>query len=634
MRVCRSLFFAWSLAVLGGLASAPACAQALATSVATQGNPMTVVIDASTAPRGFMTTHLSIPVRPGPFKLVFPKWIPGEHGPTGPLGDLAGLRVSANGSPIAWERDKVDMYAFHITVPPGVTRVDATFTAIVNAPNDAMGTRNVAIVNWNRDLLYQADTNSRSVFVKPSIILPDGWKYATALTPASTNGNRIDFEPVKLETLVDSPLDMGRYAQHIVTWTDGTATTTLDMFADEPQDLLDIPAERLAAYKRMTTELLALYGARHWNNYHSMLTLSDDIGFQGIEHHESSDDRAPADFMQSEDEQMDGGDLLPHEMSHSWNGKYRRPDDLTTPNYQVPMQTDLLWVYEGMNQYLGDLISFRAGIRDPKTYPEYLAELYAQLDNERGRDEIPLSDTTTAAPYLYEAGGPYSSLRRTTTDFYNEGELIWLDADTIIREKSGGTKSLDDFLHLYAGPPSSAPHVVTYTRADIEGMLDQVVAYDWHDFFQTRVYDVATHPPAGEIERAGWRLVYTSTPNTYIDASDSDTHSTNAWYSLGIDIGKDGAIDDVRRGSPAWNAGLAPDMKIVAVDGQEFSADVLKFALDDAKTSASPISIIASQNGWYGTYAVDYHDGPRYPHLVRVDGRADMLGQIMAPHAK
>ena len=377
MHVSRSLFFACSLATLGALASGAASAQTLATSVATQSNPMTLVLDASTAPRGFMTTRLSIPAQPGPFTLVFPKWIPGEHGPTGPLGDLAGLRVSANGSPIAWERDKVDMYAFHVTVPPGATRVDAEFTSIVNAPNDAMGTRNVTIVNWNRDLLYQAETNSQDVYVKPSIILPDQWQFATALTTASRNGNRIDFQEVPLRTLVDSPLDMGRYAQHIVTWTDGTATTTLDMFADAPQDLLDIPAERLAAYKRMTTELLALYGARHWNNYHSMLTLSDDIGFQGVEHHESSDDRASADFMQSEDEQMDGGDLLPHEMSHSWNGKYRRPEDLTTQNYQVPMQTDLLWVYEGMNQYLGDLISFRAGIRDPKTYPEYLAELYA-----------------------------------------------------------------------------------------------------------------------------------------------------------------------------------------------------------------------------------------------------------------
>jgi predicted metalloprotease with PDZ domain len=599
---------------------------------ATQADPETLVLDARDVGRGLMTSTMRIPVKPGPFTLVYPKWTPGEHGPTGPLANLSQIKVTANGQPLEWHRDRVDMYAFHVDVPRGIDALDVQFTVLVNAPADRMSTPNLAIINWNRVLFYQADTNSHHVYFKPSIILPDGWSYGTALPGPQQAGQRVDFAEVPLNMLVDSPLDCGRYYKHIELWRQGSAYQMLDIFADKPQDL-DIPDALIAKYKRMAPEAFALYGSRHWNDYHSLLALSDAIGFQGIEHHQSSDNRAPDDFMTNPKSQLAAGDLLTHEFSHSWNGKYRRPQDLTTLNFQIPMQTDLLWVYEGMNQYLGDLLSFRTGIRKPGDYPEYLAALYSRLANEPGRSTEPLIDTTTAAPYLYEAQASYPSIRRTAGDFYGEGELLWLDADTLIREKTRGRKSLDTFLHLYSAPSVTGPITKTYTRADIERLLNQVVPYDWHQFFQKRVYEVAPLPPTDELARAGWRLVYTSKPNEFIEAFATLRHMNYQWDSYGLEIGKGNTVMDVRENSPAWDAGMAPGMTIMAVDGQAFTDGVLKYVTTQAEHSNGPTTFLVQQDGWYHTYQVNYHGGPKYPHLARIAGKPDMLAQVMRPHA-
>ena len=604
-----------------------------ATSFATRQNPMTLVLDARPAARGLMYAHLRIPVAPGPFTLVYPKWIPGEHGPTGPLSDLAYLNVAASGAPLRWQRDTLDPYAFHVDVPAGTTALDVDFDVLLNAPEDVMATQNLAIVNWNRVLLYQNDTNSRNVFVKTSIILPSGWDYGTGLPGARRSGDRVDFAESTLEVLVDSPLDLGRYAEHVPLFRSGAASVDFDIFADKPQDL-DVPEKTLDGYRRMVPEALAAYGARHWLHYHALLTLSDPVGFQGIEHHQSSDNRAPDDFLTNDQQQLAGGALVTHEFSHSWNGKYRRPDDLATANFQIPMQTDLLWVYEGMNEYLGDLFSFRAGIRDPAKYPEYFATVYADMDTETGRLRDPLIDTASAATYLYQARGDYGTLRRSADDFYSEGELIWIDADTLIRQLTAGKKSFDDFLQAYAGPPDSLPLVRTYTRADIEGLLAAVAPYDWHGFFEKYVYDVAVHPPSDEIARAGWKLVYSAAPNDFIVASDKLNKHVSAWYSLGVDLTEKGEVLTVRPDSPAWKAGLAPGMIVAAIDGQAFDKDVVLYALGVAQRTSAPVVFLAQQNGWFANYAIDYHAGPKYPHLVRLPGSADAFAAIMSAHAK
>jgi predicted metalloprotease with PDZ domain len=604
-----------------------------ATPYATQSNPARLVLDASRAGDGIMEVRERIPAAAGAFTVVYPKWIPGEHGPTGPLYNLSALRISANGEPLDWRRDSVDLYAFHVKVPRGAPAIDVAFTVLMNAPDDVMSSHSVAIVNWNRTLLYQDGIESHQYFVKPSIVLPPGWDYGTALRGAAPSGNRVDFAVTPLNMLVDSPLDMGRYVRKWDLWREGSAFVQLDAFADYPQDL-DIPAALLRAYERIPAEAFAMYGSRHFEDYHALLTLSDAIGFQGIEHHQSSDDRAADDFLTDSAESLAQGDLVTHEFSHSWNGKYRRPADLTTPNFQVPQLTDLLWVYEGMNQYLGDVLSFRAGIRRPSLYPEYVASIYAQMYYETGRNTTPLIDLTTGAPYFYLARGQYGSIRRNANDFYSEGELLWLNVDTIIRERSHGARSLDSFLHRYTVPALTGPIVETYTRAQIESLLNGVEPYDWHAFFEKYVYHVAVYPPTDELERAGWRIVYTAQPNEFITAEQADDHGIVGWYSYGADLTSEGVVRDVREGSAAWRAGLAPGMKILAVNGQQFSSDVIEYAVKLAQHSPSAIALITTQTGWYQTLSLDYHDGIRYPHLERIPGSADMLAAIAAPHAK
>lgn len=600
-------------------------------SLATQAQPVVLEIDAARAAEGIMRVHERLPAVAGPMTLAYPKWIPGEHGPTGPLNDLAALRASAGGTSLDWRRDAVEPYAFHVNVPSGAQFLDLNFDVLMNAPGDVVSTHAVAILNWNRVLLYQDGIDSHRYFVKPSIVLPAGWNFATAVRDPARSGNRIDFSVTPLNMLVDSPLDFGRYARKWNLWRDGGVFVQLDAFADYPQDL-DIPASLLNAYRRVPAEAFAMYGSRHFIDYHALLTLSDAIGFQGIEHHQSSDNRAPNDFLTDPQSSLEAGDLVTHEFSHSWNGKYRRPADLTTPNFQVPQLTDLLWVYEGMNQYLGDLLSFRAGIRAPRLYPEYLATVYANMDTETGRLTTPIIDLTTGAPYFYQAHGDYSAIRRNAGDFYTEGELIWLDVDTIIRERSRGARSLDTFLHRFTEPAITGPIVVTYTRRQIESLLEGVEPYDWHGFFEKYVYHADVHPPTDELARAGWRLVYTEKPNAFLGRHDE--HEVAGWFGFGANLSPEGVVRDVRQDSAAWRAGLAPGMHLLAVDGQQFSPDVLEYALRRGEHSSAPITLIVSQTGWYQTLSLDYHSGIRYPHLERIAGTPDMLASIAAPRAK
>ncbi|MHB8462939.1 MAG: M61 family metallopeptidase [Vulcanimicrobiaceae bacterium] len=627
------LFFA------AGVRPAHAQPPALDRSLATQSNPMTVVLDERTAPRGFAYTHMTIPVKPGPFTLDYPEWIPGEHGPTGPLHDMSELRITANGQPIAWHRDQVDMYAFHIDVPQGVDRVNVDFTVLLNVPNNFVdgqfATRNIMVGNWNRYLLYQRNINNEHYYVKATLLLPPAWDYASALPVASRKGQQIDFKTVTIETLVDSPTDSGRFVRHIVTWSGQGTHTYLDMFADHPEDL-DLSKALIAAYKRVTPEAMTLYGGRHWNVYHSELTLSDLIPGQGIEHHQSSDDRAGDDFMTNPLQQLVGGDLLTHEFSHSWNGKYRRPFDLQQPNFNKPYpeHTELLWQYEGMNQYMGDLIAFRSGIKGkPSDYPEYFASIYASMAYEPGRKTEPIIDLTTAAPYLYATGGDYSSIRRTAGDFYTEGELMWIDADTIIRKITHGKKSLDDYVKLFAGG-TSGPRVVTYTRADIERYLGEVAPYNWHAFFHKYVYSIAAQPPSGEIARAGYKLVFTDKPNKYDAASEKIGKFIESWYDVGLQLGAHGSVGDVRENSAAWNAGFGVGMTIVAVNDRAFTPAVWRAAVKATSSSFAPITVLVDHGGFYQELTLKYRGGAKYPHLVRIPGTVDMFADIMRPHAK
>ncbi len=612
--------------------AAVACIAAAAPFPARAAAPIALVVDAREAPRNILHVRETIPVVPGAVTLQYPMWIPGEHGPTGPIQSVAALRITAGGHALPWQRDLVDLYSFHVDVPQGVTSIDASFDQLM-VSSDPMATPALLIVNWNRVLLYPATPSPMTERFAPSIVLPAGWQYGTALSGATRQADTVTFGAVDLSTLVDSPLDAGLYERRIVLSDMGGHTNEIDAFADDPGSL-SLDDVGVQHYKDLIPEADALYGARHWERYHFLLTLSDVIPGQGIEHHESSDNRASADYWTNPDSLENGADLLPHEYSHSWNGKYRRPADLITNDYQAPEKTDLLWVYEGLNQYLGCMLAFRSGLLEPSQYPEYLAHVYAQLDAEPGRLADPLVDTAVAAPYLYLAPEDWRSQRRTSDDFYDEGHLIWLSADAIIRARSHGSKSLDDFVKAFAGPPSTAPAVVPYTREQVEQTLNGVLPYDWHAFFQTWVYDVAPHPAPLGIELTGWKLVWSETPNRWDELSADIDRKHDFVYSLGFETDDAGDIADVWAGSPAARAGIGTTSQLVAVNGRKYTPQVLRDALAAARSGDQPIALLVLDADRYRTVDVDYHGGERYPHLERVPGSVDLLAQIMAPHRR
>jgi predicted metalloprotease with PDZ domain len=614
----------------------PAYAQQFtpAASLATEQNPMTLVVDARQIARGVLFVHETMPVKSGTFRIEYPQWVPGEHGPSGPLYDLASLRVSSGSTPVAWHRDDVDMYAFHLDVPQAVTSVTLDFYVLLNAPGDIMSTAALAIINWNRVLLYQHGIDSAQYWVKASVMLPPAWQFGTALRVQSQSSGRVDFATTAIVNFVDSPMDLGEYVKKWTLWKDGTAFVELDAFADDPKDLEIMPSI-LSGYERVPAEAFALYGSRHFADYHALLTLSNSIPFQGIEHHQSSDNRSDNDFLTNSQANVAFADLVTHEFSHSWNGKYRRPYDLTTPNFQVPQKTDLLWVYEGMNQYLGDLIAFRAGLRDPKTYPDLVAADYGLMAAESGRKTTPIIDLTTGAPYFYYEHGDYDSIRRMANDFYTEGHLLWLDVDTIIRERSHGARSLDTFLHRYTQPALTGPIVKTYTRAEIESLLNDVEPYDWHGFFDRHVYTTTVNPPEDEIARSGYKLVWNQTQNPYLVRDDLIYRDgLSAWFSLGFVTDSKNVVLDVREGSPAWDAGLVPKETILAIDGYAVDKGRLDYSLRTAQHSNAPIALLVQRDSSFAVLSLNYHDGPRFPHLERISGTADMLSAIAAPHAK
>lgn len=591
--------------------------------------PIALQIDVSKAPaQNIAVTRETIPVKPGKLVLFYPKWIPGQHQPVGPIANFAGLTIRAGGAPLAWRREPRDLFAFDVDVPAGTRSidVDATYLGATfgHYSSSRLATPNMLVVTWDQNLLYPSSGTIATTTFEPSIVLPgNDWQFATALTGAHRAGNVVTFDDVSLEHLIDSPLDAGINYKRWLLWQDGDAAAYLNAFADTPAELAarDSTIER---YKKLVREMLAMYGVRHWRDYNFLLTLSDVLPGEGIEHHESSDDGESGDYLTDLDALDMDGDLLSHEFNHSWDGKYRMPEGLYPPNLQLPYDDSLLWVYEGMTQYYGNVMSWRDGIRKSDTYPDHVAATYAYYDNQPGRRWRSLGDTATSGPFIYMAPRGYGAERRGE-DFYAEAELMWLKADSIIREKTGDKKSLDTFARaFFGGGKNTGPIVVTYDREAVIAGLNAIVAYDWSGFFRTWVDEIAIHPPDG-FTADGWKLVYTDKPSHWVPKS-------NFWYSLGF-RNTEATVTDVREGSPAWNASLGIDTNIVAVDGRAFTSGVLFEALEAARKTSAPIALLVRHGDVYRTISLSYGDGPRYPHLVRIDGTSDRLSEVVKPRS-
>ena len=590
-------------------------------------------VDATDVSRRLYQVRERMPVQPGPLKLWYPQWIPGNHSATGPINQFAGLVISGNGQRIEWRRDPLDVYAFHVQVPAGVSALDIEFQSLSPTADDqgrvAMTTELMS-VQWSRLLLYPAGYDARRIRFEPSLRLPAGWQFGSALETAGTDGEVNRFQALALVDLVDSPVYAGRYFKRFDLDPGAEIPVHLNVIADAPE-LLEAKPEILAAHRALVKQADRAFGPRPFAHYDFLLALSDQFSGIGLEHHQSSENGTFPGYLTGDAPFADNY-LLPHEYTHSWNGKFMRPATLWTPHYNTPMQNDLLWVYEGQTEFWAWVLAARAGLYTPQQAREVLAASAARFDHRAGRGWRDLQDTVYQGIVDFnDAPQAWESWQRGY-DFYDEGTLLWLDVDARLRELSKGNRSLDDFARSFLGGYAGRLEARRYGFDDVVQALDRVQTYDWAPYLRERVDSHGPEAPMQGLARAGWKLVYDETPNMAIADAEGDGEYDDFRYSLGLQVAHDkGTINEVVWESPAYRAGMAKDMQLVAVSGMAYNADRLKRAIAVAKTGKSAIELLVKQGDAYRTLQVDYHDGPRYPHLQRINGAPDRLTQTLAP---
>jgi predicted metalloprotease with PDZ domain len=601
-----------------------------------QKTPIQITADLSEAPRKLYHAEVDIPVQPGPVSLTTPKWIPGNHRPTGPVDQITGVVFTANGKVLPWRRDDEDLYQFHVTVPAGVTTLHAHLDCIVTARLS----QKLAVLEWEKLLLYPANSPVKEIPIQPTVIVPKGWGIGTALTPTDgydaqhPKGGTTHYAATTVEQLEDSPVITGEYFHEFALAPEVTPKHYIDVVADSPEDSQLRPA-LLSELNNLVRETGAAYASRHYNVYHFLLTLSDVAGGEGLEHGQSSDNGVGEKGFSDAAHQLAESDLLSHEFTHSWNGKYRRPFNLYQDDFTKMQEGSLLWVYEGMTQYLGNVLAARSGLKSQEQYRDMLAASAANLDNKPGREWRSTEDTAIAASILRGGNLAWSNWKRGQ-DYYQEGELFWLDADTTIRKLTNNKKSLTDFLHIFLGKGgNTGPLIVTYNRDELIADLNQVAKYDWATFMHDHVDAITPHADLAGIEQGGYKLVYTDKPTksarTIASTGGHRGGGIDTWYSIGIRVNGEGEISDVRWNGPADKAKLFPGQKIIAVNGNVFSGDALRTAIKEAKAKTEPIHLILQGDTFVTTADLDYHDGERFPSLVRVDGTPDYLDDITKP---
>jgi predicted metalloprotease with PDZ domain len=589
-------------------------------------------VDATDTARGIVRVTETIPVaQAGPLVLLYPKWIPGHHSPSGPISKLAGLNFTGNGQTIPWKRDMVDVNAFHIDVPAGVTSVTATFqflSATANAQGGIMMTPDMLNLKWDNVSLYPAGYFVRNIPFQASVTYPQGFQSATALIPG-LSGSQVDYPVTDYETLVDSPAMAGRYIRSEVL----SPKVRLDVMADRP-DQIEIKPEQLQPHKNLVTQAVKLFGAEHYDHYDFLFWLSDTMGGSGLEHHRSSEDGTGADYFTDWEGSIRDRNLLPHEYTHSWDGKYRRGADLWTPDYRQPMGDSLLWVYEGQTQYWGYVLQARSGLVSKADTLDQLAATAAYYDTSHGKDWRSVEDTTND-PTIAERSPKGWRDYQWSEDYYEAGKLVWLDADQLIREKTGGKKSLDDFAHLFFGMRDGDWGTLPYTFDEVVATLNKVMPYDWATFLDTRIKQVqnkqATGWPTDWIARGGYKLVYTDKAGAAWAAGDKRAKGMNLAYSVGLTVGEGGKVSAVSWDGPAFKAGVTVGTQLLAVNGRAYSNDELKAAITAAKGNSQPIQLLIRQNDQMRTVPVQWNGGLRYPHLEKVGKGETGIDKLLEP---
>lgn len=587
-----------------------------------------IEVDARDIGRRIFKVKATIPARPGPLTLLYPQWLPGAHSPSGPIDKVAGLVVTANGKPLQWTRDQYDVYAFKVDVPDGASEVVAEFK-FLSAQGGSQGrvvmTPEMLNLQWNANSLYPAGVITRNLQAQASVTLPKGWNYATALETERRDGDTVVFKPISYDHLVDSPLFAGRYYQQFDLDPGAKVPVRLNVFADDPKSLVAKP-EQLQTHRALVQQIYKLYGARHFDHYDFLLALTSKLGGIGLEHQRSSENSAEPGYFTEWDKNWLGRDLLPHEFNHSWNGKYRRGADLSTPNFNVPMGDSLLWLYEGQTQFWGQVLAARSGLWSVQQTRETLANVAATYD--RGRPGLAwraLQDTTNDPTIAQRRALAFRNYQ-LSEDYYSGGQMVWLEVEGKLRALTGNKRSLDDFAKAFFGVNDGDWNVHPYTFEDVVRTLNGIAPFDWASFLRERLDGHGSL--TGGLEAAGWKLVYTDTPSDAVKAQETRAAGINLTYSLGVSVANSGVLTDVLWDSPAFNAGLAPGMTVLAVNGRVFKGDVLKDAVTAAKTDKTPITLLVRNFDRIDTVSLDYHGGLLYPSLQRIAGKPDRLAEL------
>jgi predicted metalloprotease with PDZ domain len=616
-----------ALALFLAIAALPPDARA-----AGRQRPIEIQVDASEAPRRLFHARLEIPCRPGPLTLLYPKWIPGEHGPTGPLADVAGFRIKAGEKTLLWRRDELDLHAVHCEVPAGADRVEVTLDYVPPPPGTegvvpAQASAKLAVFHWNQMLVYPKGPSMAELEYRASVVLPGGWSCSCALPTIAASTSGRTFEAATLETLVDSPVLAGAHLREVP-----LSPGHVLVLAADSEAALKIGDELKASFTRLVAEAGALFGARPYRSYRFFLALSDLTPPFFLEHHECSDNRAPERTLLDESLQKRWLFILAHEYAHAWNGKHRRPADMVKPDFQEAIATRLLWVYEGLTEYLGCVLAARSGLWTEEQFRDNLALAADGLANQKGRTWRPLEDTTRAAQVLYAARGDWASWRRGV-DFYNEGLLLWLEVDTMLRQETKGRSSLDDFCRRFHGSAGGRPLVKPYTFEELVEALSAVAPCDWRRHLAERITSLSPDPPLGGVERGGWKLGVQDQPSELYKVREGTDKTIDLTTSIGLLLKEDGGVSDVIPGKPADRAGIGPGMKLVAVNGRRWSSDLLREAVRATK-EGGPLSLLVENGQFFRTHSLEYKEGARYPRLERQEAVPDLLSEILRPRAK
>jgi predicted metalloprotease with PDZ domain len=597
---------------------------------------LTVRLDASDPARGRVHSDMTIAAKPGPLTLVVAKWMPGEHSPSGPLDLMIGLEIRANGQRLGWTRDPLDMHALHVDVPAGADHIEVSMDSALQTEKGfsegASSTERLAVIMWNERLLFPKGIDAETCTASASLRIPAGWNVASGAEFTVLRDGTVQFEELPLARLIDSPVQMGRYTK-IIDVPGSSPRPDIRhriALAADSAAALAVPDDFAAGYGRMVAEAGALFGSRMYRHYTWLLTLSDHVAIYGLEHHESTDSRREEFALLEDDRRSDVAALLGHEYVHSWNAKYRRPAGLLSPDFQKPMDGSLLWVYEGLTEYWGDVLTTRAGMLSPQLYRETIASYAGTFSIQPGSRWRPLADTAVASQIVFGAPDAWASSRRGA-DYYDASDFLWLDVDVQLRAQSRGKRSLDDFARRFYAGPSGAPALKPYDEQDVYDTLAAVAPGDWRTFVRRHLDATDSAALLGALERAGWTLEYTAAKNDWLEFAQKRHQAVDRRWSIGLVLAEDGAVQDVIADGAAGVAGVAPGMKLVAVNGRRYSDALLDTAIADAQRARQPIELLVANGAFFRTITVPYYAGPRYPHLVRIDGKPDYLSAVLAP---